>query len=140
VSENLVTLRNTLGLIDTMKAEFGVRPTPENSQPLLFTGVAESVVIEHLTERVAEHFGPPYKAAHQGAFFMNLFDGFVKAVGGVNRDQTLFRKDFEDGVTLYCAFWPWGSNPVKTSVRLGLLCRSHTRRRDLEREFAKEFR
>jgi len=139
MDETIDTIKATLALIPAMKRQFGVRANQRDCRPLLFTGVAESVVIERLEEHVSEYFGSPYKPAGSGAFFMNLFDSFVRSVGGVNRDQTLFRKNVTKDLTLFCAFWPWGSNPVKTSVRLGLICRTDDERKRVEGLLAGSF-
>ena len=88
----------------------------------MYCGVAKSNLISEITPIVEEYFGKPYKTAGNSAFFMNMFDKFIKKVGGIRSEQTLYRKDITDKVILYCAFWPWGTEPIKTSVRIGLIC------------------
>lgn len=115
-------IKDALQLIDELKRQFAVRRHPDGCGSLLYTGVAESNVIEKLTPVVEKRFGSAYKPAGQSALLKNWFDGFVKGVGGIRRDQTLFRLDIMPELILFCAFWPWGSEPVKTSIRIGLLC------------------
>lgn len=124
-------LRKRLSLIPELKKKYGLKPNRDVKDPLLFAGVVESNIIERLAPDVEAHFGPPYKAAGAGSFWKNLFDPFVRAIGGIRKDQTLYRHDVAPGVQLYCAFWPWGSNPVKTSVRIGLACRDEATGRAL---------
>ena len=109
-----------MAMRDELHKQFGVRRNVDCEGDLLYGGVAETDLIAKITPLVENYFGKPYKAAGEGAFFKNLFDGFVKQVGGIRKDQTLYRLDLSDTAKLYCAFWPWGSNPIKTTVRIGL--------------------
>lgn len=118
----LTALRAELALVPALREKFRLQTNRDVRQPLLYAGVVESDIVAALTPDVEARFGPPYKAAGAGAFWKNLFDRFVREIGGIRRDQTLYRRDIAPGVTLYCAYWPWGSNPVKTSIRIGVLC------------------
>ena len=122
ITEQVKTIKKNLKLIGKLEKEFGLKPNTDIDDPLLYCGVAQSNLIADLTPLVEEYFGAAYKPAGETAFFMNLFDKFIKSVGGVRKEQTLFKKDIAEGVILYCAFWPWGTSPVKTSVRIGLVC------------------
>lgn len=122
ITEQVKEIKKNLKLISLLEKQFGIRPNSDVDDPLLYCGVAQSDLISQLSPEVEKFFGKAYKPAGEGAFFKNLFDKFIKSVGGVRKDQTLYKKDIEKGVVLYCAFWPWGTQPVKTSVRIGLLC------------------
>lgn len=122
MQETIKKIREALQLIEELKRQFSVRRHPDGCGTLLYTGVAESNVIEKLTPVVEKRFGAAYKPAGQSAILKNWFDGFVKGVGGIRRDQTLFRLDVTPEMMMFCAFWPWGSEPVKTSIRIGLIC------------------
>ena len=103
----------------------------DKRDPLLHTTVVGTPRVADLTAIVANVLGQPYKPAGKGAFFMSWFDPFVKAVGGVERQQTLFRRDLVPGLSLYCAFWPWASEPGRTSIRIGLACLDAKRAKSL---------
>ena len=139
MADSVQKIKETLALIPLMKSEFGITKNRDSCGELLYTGVAQSNVIDQLSVKVAEYFGKPYKAKGEGAFWANWFDSFVKSVGGIENDQTLYRKDISETIIIYCAFWPWGSNPVKTSVRIGILCKDDEERsrllKDLEGSF-----
>ncbi|HOY67376.1 MAG TPA: hypothetical protein PLP29_10835 [Candidatus Ozemobacteraceae bacterium] len=122
MQEAITKIKEALQLIDELKRQFSVRRHPDGCSKLLYTGVAESNLIDKLMPVVEKRFGPAYKPAGQSALLKNWFDGFVKGVGGIRRDQTLFRLDISPELSMFCAFWPWGSEPVKTSIRIGLLC------------------
>ena len=122
-----------------MKSQFGITRNRDSCGELLYTGVAQSDVIDELSKEVAKFFGEPYKAKGDGAFWANWFDSFVKSVGGIENDQTLYRKEVSSTVTMYCAFWPWGSNPVKTSVRIGVLCNDDNERSRLMKDLKGAF-
>lgn len=115
-------IREALKIIDLIEAKFKIKPNHDIDDPLLYCGVADSNIMTQLTEEVEKIFGKAYKPAGEGAFLKNFFDKFVREVGGARKEQTLFRKEISEQVFLYCAFWPWGSNPVKTSIRIGLVC------------------
>ena len=133
ITEQVKTIKKNLKLIGKLEKEFGLKPNTDIDDPMLYCGVAQSNLIEQLTPLVEEYFGSAYKPAGETAFFKNLFDKFIKAVGGGRKEQTLFKKDIDEGVVLYCAFWPWGTQPVKTSVRIGLVCYSE----EVEAEYTK---
>ena len=128
-----------MGLQKELRKKFGVLRNPDCDTPLLYGGVAESNLLEKITPLVEGYFGKPYKSAGEGSFFKNLFDGFVKQVGGVRKEQTLYRLDLTDSVRLYCAFWPWGSDPVKTTVRIGLFSTDEAEEELLAKELADLF-
>ena len=122
INEQIDEIKKNLKLIGLLEKQFDMRPNPDVDEPLVYCGVAKTNLISEITPIVEEQFGKPYKTAGDSAFFMNLFDKFIRKVGGIRTEQTLYRKDITDKVILYCAFWPWGSEPVKTSIRIGLVC------------------
>ncbi len=122
MEKEIETIKETLKLIGELKTQFGIKRNADCDDPLMYAGVANSDVIANITPLVEKYFGKAYKPAGETAYLKNFFDGFVKNVGGARSDQTLFRKDISPVLTMYCAFWPWGSNPVNTSIRIGLLC------------------
>lgn len=139
MKEQLKTIRSVLKLIDVIEKKYRIKPNNDVEDPLLYCGVADTNIIEQLSEDVEEHFGKAYKPAGEGAFFKNFFDRFIREVGGARKDQTLFRKEISDQVVMYCAFWPWGTNPIKTSVRIGLLCYGADEREAFTKELKGEF-
>lgn len=134
ITNQVKEIKRNLKLIGKLEREFGLKPNLDgNDDPLLYCGVANSDIISQLTPIVEEYFGKPYKPAGETAFFKNLLDPFIKTVGGIRTEQTLYKKDIDNGVVLYCAFWPWGSDPVRTSIRLGLICYSE----EVDKEYTK---
>jgi len=133
MQEAIKKIKEALQLIDELKRQFSVRRHPDGCDKLLYTGIAESNVIEKLMPVVEKKFGVAYKPAGQSALLKNWFDGFVKGVGGIRSDQTLFRLDITPELIMFCAFWPWGSEPVKTSIRIGLMCSDEELEKKLEK-------
>lgn len=113
----------TLGLIRELKDNYPI-VTSDSGDPLLYTGVAGSDIIKLISPTVEKYFGQPYKPAGKSSLLKNMTDSFSKAIGGMRKEQTVYRKSVSASVHLYCAFWPWGSNPVKTTVRVGLVSSS----------------
>ncbi len=139
MNNHLPEIRKTLDLIEIIENKYRIKPNNDVDDPLLYCGVADSNIISQLGEEVEKFFGKPYKPAGEGAFLKNFFDKFIREVGGARKDQTLFKKEITESVIMYCAFWPWGSNPVKTSVRIGLLCYGADERDYFTRELKGEF-
>jgi hypothetical protein len=139
MKSSLQKIRNTLKVIDVIEKKFKIKPNNDVDDPLLYCGVADSDVLTELAVEIEKSFGNPYKPAGEGAFFKNFFDRFVREVGGARKDQTLYRLDIDDNACMYCAFWPWGTNPIKTSVRIGLVCFGADERDKFAKELKGEF-
>jgi len=120
MKDHLQIIEETMALIGELKTTYEIKP-PDSKDPLLYTGVVEADVIDQVTPIVEKYFGSPFKPAGQSATFKNLLDSFSKTLGGMRKEQTVFRKDISKSLYLYCAFWPWGSNPVNTTIRIGVL-------------------
>ena len=130
MKDHLQIVEKTMDLIGELKTTYEIKP-PDSKDPLLYTGVVEADVIAQITPIVEKYFGSPFKPAGQSALFKNLMDGFSKTIGGMRKEQTVFRKDISKSLYLYCAFWPWGSNPVNTTIRIGILT---TGKEEIEKE------
>jgi len=121
MNEQLQTIEETMALIGELKAAYKIKAS-DSGDPLLYAGIVDSDLIGHITPMVEKYFGEPFNHAGKSTFFVNLTDAFSKAIGGIRKEQTVFRKKVSKSIYLYCAFWPWGSNPTKTTVRIGALC------------------
>jgi hypothetical protein len=111
------------GIIGDLRDRAGLTLRPDSADPLLHTAVMNARDVATVGQVVQERMGPAYKPAGESAVWKNWFDGFVKAVGGVRSEQTLFRLDVDPEVSLYCAFWPWASDAQRVSIRLGVHAR-----------------
>jgi hypothetical protein len=120
MKDQLQVVEETMALIGELKAAYEIKLS-DSGDPLVFTGVVGADVIQQITPTVEKYFGVPFKPAGQSALLKNVMDGFSKAIGGMRKEQTVFRKNVSKSLDLYCAFWPWGSNPVNTTVRIGVL-------------------
>lgn len=139
MQNQLKKIRDTLKIIDLIESKFKIKPNHDIDDPLLYCGVADSNIMTQLTEEVEKMFGKAYKPAGEGAFLKNFFDKFVREVGGARKEQTLYRKEISEQIFMYCAFWPWGSNPVKTSIRIGLVCYGADERDSFSKELKGDF-
>ena len=120
MDNHIDTIKETLSVIRELKSGFKLEPS-DSRDPLVFAGVVDSGIIQEITPLVEKYFGRAYKPAGKSAFICNLTDRFAKEIGGFRKEQTVFRKNITPTLDLYCAFWPWGSNPVRTTVRIGVL-------------------
>lgn len=139
MKDSLTKIRDVLKLIDILEDKHKIKPNRDNEDPLLYCGVIKSDHIPNIAEDVEKFFGKPYKSAGEGAFFKNFFDRFIKEAGGARKEQTIYRKDINPQMCMYCAFWPWGSNPISTSVRIGLVCFGADERAKYTKELKGEF-
>lgn len=91
---------------------------------LTFLGVTSPSAVTGLEEILRRSFGAPYKEKGHRALWMNFFERFVRDVGGIRRNQTLYKRPMGGAVILYAALWPWATRPDRVSVRIGLHCRA----------------
>lgn len=103
---------------------------------LLYVTVLPSGTLSQLEALLMEHLGAAYKPRGRTAIFKNFFDRFVQGVGGIQRNQGLFRRDFGTDISLYAAIWPWASDPMKVSLRVGIYCPLPELRNDLKLQLA----
>ncbi len=129
----------TIDFIKKLKTTHQLETNFDALAPLLYVGVATAEKIKKIQAELMAEFGEPYKPTGSTAFFMNLFNPFVRGIGGAKSDQTLFRRDITPTVTLYCALWPWGSDPNRTSVRIGIYCEKEEEAEPLVKEFGHKF-
>lgn len=122
-----------LSLLVTELARRGsLQMQADKRNALLRTTVVPSDRVPQLLATAAELMGPPVKPAGASSMWRNWFDPFFKAVGGAEKPQSLFRRELADQLALYVAFWPWASDPGRTSLRIGLACWNIPRRQALE--------
>src|SRR2546423_270076 len=105
---------------------------PDRRNVLMRTTVVPTDKVPRVLDVVAELLGPAVKPAGKSAWWKNWVDPFYRSVGGIQREQTLFRRELCAGLSLYCAFWPWASDPKRVSIRVGISCGDEARRKALE--------
>lgn len=119
-------------LVADLKAKGPLELKPDRQNPLLYTTVVGAQRIYELKVLVSSMLGQPYKPSGESAMWKNWFDPFVKSVGGIEKQQTLYRRGLDEPFALYAAFWPWASDNTRCSLRIGLSCTDSPRRVELE--------
>ena len=119
-------------LVNELAQRASVKLGLDQRSVLVRSTVVPSDRLATLIPIVTELMGPPVKPAGETARWKNWFDPFFKSVGGCEKQQSLWARPIEDRVTLYLAFWPWASEPTRTSVRAGIACWDEARRFKLE--------
>lgn len=119
-------------LVNDLRERGSMDLRPDRRSPLIYSTVIGTQRVDELQKLVFGLLGPPFKPAGESAWWKNWFDPFVKSVGGIERAQTLYRRDLEGPFALYVAFWPWASEPTRCSLRVGLTCLDVPRRAALE--------
>lgn len=64
-------------------------------------------------------FGKPAKPFDEKGGFSGSLDEMVDSIGGIDKDQCLYLRRFEDGRVLFAALWPWG-DPANITLKLGV--------------------
>jgi hypothetical protein len=84
--------------------------------------VAPTAIRAAVEKAVGGQLGEPVKPAGAPVPPELASSAMCKAMGGLRGDQTLYRKALDGGVTVYIAFWPWGSGTqftIKVGVHAG---------------------
>jgi len=68
-------------------------------------------------------FGKPAKPFDEKGKFVGDLDEMVDSIGGIDKDQCLYLRRFEDGKVLYAALWPW-EDPENVTLKLGMFDQS----------------
>lgn len=132
-------IEKTIAFINKLRKTYRLETNHDAVAPLLYVGVASSKQIDQIHDELVAEFGEPLKPQGSTAFWMNLFNPFVRRVGGAKTDQTLFRRDLSPTVAVFCALWPWGSDPNRTSVRIGVYCDVEAEHEELVKAFGSRF-
>lgn len=127
-------LEALLSVIRELRSKRRLELRPDDRDKLLYSCVITSANVPQVAEAVQNLMGVPFKPAGTSAVWKNWFDPFVRGIGGIRRNQSLYRKDLPEGSIVYCAFWPWASDPTRVSIRLGLQCPDEAVRARLEKE------
>lgn len=121
-----MTEAEILGRLSWLVQELGTKANlklaADKRNVLVQSTVIPSDRVPQLIPVVSELLGPAAKPAGETARWKNWFDPFFKAVGGCEKQQSLWSKPVDDKVALYLAFWPWASEPTRTSLRAGIAC------------------
>ena len=70
--------------------------------------VVDRTRLEEYCEILAQTLGEPCKPFGVRGKFVHALAEKIDAVGGVERNQCLFLRRFEDDDIAYAALWPWG--------------------------------
>lgn len=81
--------------------------------------VAPREQLEPVATIVEEHLGAPLKEAGAAVPKELAKNPMTSAMGGVRKDQTLYVKPIDDGLSLYVAFWPWGGG-ARFTIKVGV--------------------
>lgn len=109
-------------LVSELGAKADLKLNADKRNVLVQSTVIPSDRVPKLIPVVTELMGAPIKPAGESAIWKNWVDPFFKAVGGCERQQSLWSKPIEAKSALYLAFWPWASEPTRTSLRAGIAC------------------
>ncbi len=140
MEQQVKKIKDALKIIREIEEKYKITKNRDVVEDLMYCGVAQSNIIETLSVDVQEYFASPYKVAGKSCFLRNYYDKFLRSVGGMRKEQTLYRLEVSETTFLYCAFWPWGSNPTKTSIRIGLICYNKDHYKFFRKNLKKSFK
>ena len=139
MNDQLQTVEKTMTIIGELKTSCKIEPS-DSGDPLTYAGVVDSDLIKEISPMAEKYFGVVYNPAGKSNFFGNLTDDFSKAIGGIRKEQTVFRKNISKNLDLYCAFWPWASKPSLTTVRIGAVCSQEEMGKEISSIMEKEIK
>ena len=93
------TIKQTLSVIGELKSNFEIEPA-DSGNPLIFAGIVNSDIVQDIIPVAEKYFGQVYKPAGKSTFMTNLTDKFAKAIGGIRKEQTVFRKTVSQSLDL----------------------------------------
>jgi len=95
-----------------------VRAAPATGEYL--EGVLSRPDLPRCCDLLVQHLGSSVKEFAQPAKFSKEIQRLVNDLGGVRVEQSLFLKTVEGSQTIYAALWPWASNPLRITLKVGL--------------------
>ena len=97
-----------------------IRPSSKSGRYL--EAVLRRSDLERCASLVGQVFGPPAKGFGQRAAFAPDTKPIVEALAGIRPEQCLYLKPGLDRSMLYAAFWPWGTDPQRITLKIGIYC------------------
>ncbi|MCZ6794924.1 MAG: hypothetical protein O7J95_15070 [Planctomycetota bacterium] len=94
------------------------------STKVYLEGVITRDRLASCTEIVSEALGSPAKPFDERAAFDRTVRAMVDSHGGINKDQCLYLRRFEDGRVAFAALWPWSSSN-RITVKVGVYDEEH---------------
>jgi hypothetical protein len=106
-------------IVDKIKGALNleVRSTPDTDE--YFEAVFMSKDLEKMTLMLKEGLGEPIKPAGKDVRFAKDMQKIVDLIGGLRREQSFYVKSGSDKHT-YAALWPWQSDPLKITLKIGI--------------------
>ncbi len=108
-------------LIETLKrqAQF-VETRPSTSPEDYFEGVLARDTVPGCEALLTSALGAPVKPFGQAPALDRAIKKIVERLGGVRPEQCLFLSQRPDGVVAYAMLWPWASNPLRVTLKVGV--------------------
>ena len=82
--------------------------------------VVQSKDLDALTAVLTKHLGHPIKKAGKGAEFTGEVRKIADSLGGIRAEQTFYYSDKDEAV-YYAALWPWASDPLRITLKAGII-------------------
>ena len=96
-----------------------LRSTPNPSEYL--EGVLSRQDLKACYELLVRHFGAAAKEFGKPAAFTGAAARGVERVGGIETNQCLFLSITDERSAVYAALWPWQSDPMRVTLKVGIV-------------------
>ena len=106
----IASLRSTIPML--------VRSAPASEDYL--EGVLAREELQRCCALLSERLAPPIKDFGKAAAFEPPVQKVVASLGGIRLEQCLFLKQGEEGHAVYAALWPWASDPLRITLKVGV--------------------
>ena len=95
-----------------------VRSAPSTDDYL--EGVLSREDLQRCDTLLRDALGPPVKEFGKAAAIAPAMRALVDRIGGVRIEQCLFLRQDEAGQVTYAALWPWASDEMRITLKVGV--------------------
>lgn len=89
--------------------------------PEYLEGVLARQHLKPCHELLVQHFGAAAKDFGKRAAFAGAAAKCVERVGGIQTNQCLFLSMRDGRSAVYAALWPWSSDPMRVTLKVGIV-------------------
>jgi len=110
-----------LDIITSIRSSFKLEERPSPEPEKYFEAVIQRTELKRCVDLLETNLGSPVKPFDQDLKLDKGIQKIADDLGGIWKDQCLFLKQNESQEFIFAAFWPWGSDPERITLKLGLV-------------------
>ena len=117
------TIDKFLSIIPEVKGKYRREERKYEEQPdtTNYRLVYKAGTLDGVLEILGRYFGEPLTPSGKRTPWRLRKHKVIVATGGIRKEQTLYVRDVEEGLTQYAAIWPWASDDKYYTLHVGFL-------------------